>query len=114
MFSMRKQQYDDEDEFNDMEQRIVNNRITLEEAVHFQALMDRRIKKLLSATPEELFTKSIIEKTQVSFEIPSIYLTCCHCGHQVLKNRSIDYHNRIYCISCFDRICNEYGHCNIQ
>ena len=114
MFSLKQQKYGDEDEFDNLEQKVVNSRISLEEAVHFQKLMDRRIEKLLALTPEELFTKSLVEKGQPSFEVPSIYLTCCHCGHQVLKNRSIDYHSKIYCISCFQQVCDECGHCNIQ
>ncbi len=114
MFSLEPQQYGDEDEFDCLEQKILNNRITLEEAVHFQKLMDCRIEKLLALTPEELFNRKTVEKSHASFEVPSIYLTCCHCGHQVLKNRSVDYHNNVYCLSCFQEICSECSLCSAQ
>ncbi len=114
MFSMRKQYYGDEDEFENLEQKILNSQITLEEAVNFQKLMDRRIETLFSLTPAELFGCDSIERGQPFYEIPSIYLTCSECGHQVVKNRSINYHNKIYCVSCFQDVCKECKHYNVQ
>ncbi|MBN2418423.1 MAG: hypothetical protein JXL81_03485, partial [Deltaproteobacteria bacterium] len=114
MFSLNHQKYDDEEEFDKMEQKIVKNNISLEEAVNYQKLIDRRIEKLIALTPEELFNCEHIEKGQPFYEIPSIYLTCSQCHHQVLKNRSVEYQDKTYCISCFHHVCGECKQYNLQ
>ena len=114
MFSLKQQEYGDEDEFDSLEQKIVNSEITLREAVRFQKLMDGRIEKLISMTTDELFCFEEIKNGQLFYEVPSIYLTCSQCRQQVLKNRSVDYHNKTYCMSCFQQVCDEYSHCSVQ
>ncbi len=114
MFSLRPQKYGDEYEFDNLEQKIINSGISLEEAVRFQKLMDGRIEKLFSMTTDELFDCEEIEKGQLFYEVPSIYITCSHCSHQVLKNRSVEYRNRTYCISCFNHVCSECKQYNLQ
>lgn len=114
MFTLLPQLYGDEYEFCSMERKIVSSEISMEEAVYFQKLMDGRIEKLLSLKPDSLFNCDRVEKGQQFFEIPSIYLTCGECGHQVLKDRSVEYHNTTYCITCFQQLCNERRCGNIQ
>ena len=114
MFSLKQQMYGDEDEFDNLERKIMSGRITLEETVYFQKLMDGRIEKLFSMTTDKLFNCEEVEKGQLFYEAPSIYLTCSQCRHQVLKNRSVEYHDKIYCISCFQEICDDCRHCNVQ
>ena len=84
------------------------------EAVHFQKLMDGRIEKLFSMTTYELFNCEEVEKGQLFYEVPSIYLTCSQCSQQVLKNRSVEYRNKTYCISCFQHVCGECKQYNLQ
>ncbi|MGD9162357.1 MAG: formylmethanofuran dehydrogenase subunit E family protein [Desulfobacteraceae bacterium] len=114
MFSLKQQKYGDEVEFDNLEQKIMNSGITLEETVCFQKLMDRRIEKLFSMTTDELFNCEEVEKGQLFYESPSIYLTCSQCAQQVLKNRSVEYRNKIYCISCFHSVCGECKQYNLQ
>ncbi|MBU0653377.1 MAG: hypothetical protein KKG96_10945 [Proteobacteria bacterium] len=101
--SLKPQYYGDEDEYNRLEQKIMNNQAVLEDVVQFQKLLDCRVKQLLNLPPEELFTVERIELVQRPTETASIFLTCCRCGEQVLKSRKIDYQGGTYCISCFQK-----------
>lgn len=113
-FSLRRQHYGDEDNYNGLEQKIMNNQVMPEEVVQFQKLLDGRVEKLLALSPEELFEVECIEKYQQPIETASVYLTCDNCGHQVLKSRKIDYQNKTYCISCFRRISTGSKHHKMQ
>jgi formylmethanofuran dehydrogenase subunit E len=100
--SMRTQHYGDEDEYHGLEQKILNNQALLDEAVQFQKLVDGRMKRLLNLTPEELFTVEPVVSVQMPTETASIYLSCCLCGEQVLKSRTIECRGETYCIPCFE------------
>jgi len=101
--SLRRQHYGDEDEFRMLEQKIMMDQTTLEEVVDFQKLLDNRVKKLLTLSPEDLFDIERIEPIQQPTETAMIYLSCCKCGQQVLRNRTINFKDGIYCIPCFQR-----------
>jgi len=102
--SLRQQHYGDEDEYNGLEQKIMNNQAMLEEVVQFRKLLDGRVKHLLNLAPEELFVVERIESVQPPTETASVFLAYCRCGEQVLKSRKIDYQGETYCIPCFQRI----------
>lgn len=101
--SLRRQRYGDEDEFRTLEQKIMKDQVTLEEVVDFQKLLDNRVKQLLALSPEDLFDIERIEPIQQPTETATIYLSCCKCGQQVLRSRTINFKDEIYCIPCFQR-----------
>jgi formylmethanofuran dehydrogenase subunit E len=94
----------DEETYNALEQKILNNQAMLDDVVQFQKLLDSRLKYLLSLLPEDLFDVVSIEPLQKPTELASVCLTCCSCGEQVLKSRIIDHEGAIYCTPCFQRI----------
>jgi len=103
--SLKRQWYGDEDEYNRLEYRILNNEATFDEVTQFQSFLDGRVKHLLSLPPEGLFkVEPYREPAQYHAEIASIYLTCTCCGEQVLKSHINDYRGQIYCIPCFQRM----------
>lgn len=53
--SLRRQLYGDEDEYNALEQKIMNNPVMLEEVVQFQKLLDNRVKHLINLSSEQIF-----------------------------------------------------------
>jgi len=102
--SLRPQFYGDEEKYNGLEQKIINNQVILDDVVQFQELLDSRVKRLFSLSPEDLFDVESIEPRQKPTELASVYLTCCSCGEQVLKSRIIEYRGEIYCTPCFQQI----------
>ncbi len=108
--SLKRQRYGDEDEYNRIESRILNNEATFDEVTQFQSFLDGRVKHLLSLPPEGLFkVEPHRESAQHHAEIASIYLTCTCCGEQVLKSHINDYRGQIYCIPCFQRMNISYA-----
>jgi formylmethanofuran dehydrogenase subunit E len=101
--SLRRQHYGDEDEYRTLEQKIMKDQVTLEEVVDFQKILDSRVKQLLTLLPEDLFDIELIEPIQQPTETATIYLSCSKCGQQVLRSRTINYKDEIYCIPCFQR-----------
>ena len=102
--SLRRQCYGDEDEYRRLEEKIVKDQVTLDEVVHFQKLLDNRVKQLLSVSPEDLFDVERIETIPHLTEMATSYLSCCQCEQQVLRSRTIDFRGKIYCIPCFQRM----------
>jgi formylmethanofuran dehydrogenase subunit E len=54
-FTLKKQHYDDENEYNELEQKIMNDQIIMDEVVQFQKILDDRVKHLIGLNPEEIF-----------------------------------------------------------
>ncbi len=103
--SLKRQQYGDEEEYNRIESRILNNEATFDEVTQFQSFLDDRVKHLLNLPPEGLFkVEPYREPAQHHAEIASVYLTCTCCGEQVLKSHINAYRGQIYCIPCFQRM----------
>jgi formylmethanofuran dehydrogenase subunit E len=101
--SLKSRSYGDEDEYNGLEQKIMNNLAVLEEVVQFQKLLDGRVKQLLNLAPEELFAVERINFVPRQTETASVFLACCQCGEPVLKSRKIDYQGETYCLPCFQK-----------
>ncbi len=99
--SMKKQYYGDEDEYRALEEKITKDRASLDNVLHFQGLLDSRVKRLLASPPEDLFNVENVRPMQQTTEIPTIYLSCWGCGQQVLSSRAIEFKGKMYCIPCF-------------
>ena len=112
--SLRRQCYGDEDEYRRLEEKIVKDQVTLDEVVHFQKLLDNRVKQLLSVSPEDLFDVERIETIPHPTEMATSYFSCCQCEQQVLRSRTIDFRGKIYCIPCFQRMNTGCIHYNLQ
>jgi len=112
--SLREQRYGDEDEYKVLEEKIINDQASLDEVVHYQNLVDSRINQLLASPPEDLFSVKRIRLIQPASEITTIYLLCWKCGQQVLRSRTIEFEDKIYCIPCFQRIKTGCIHHNLQ
>lgn len=111
-FRLKPQHYGDEARFSELEHKMINDQVLLEDVVEFQKLLDGRVLKILAMAPEALFDVEGTQKGQRPVETASVYLTCDQCGHQMLQSRKIDYHGKIYCIPCFQRIsrnCHHYS-----
>ena len=101
--SLCPQFYGDEEKYNALEQKIIRNRMTLDEMVGFQELLDRRVKRLLSLSHQDLFKTRFFEPDQKPTELASVYLICSICEEQVLKSRAIEHSGTVYCVPCFQR-----------
>ncbi len=99
--SLCPQFYGDEEDYNALEQKIVKNRMTLDEMVRFQELLDARVKHLLMLSPNDLFKTKVFQPDQKPTELASVCHLCCGCGEQVLKSRAIEHEGSVYCVPCF-------------
>jgi formylmethanofuran dehydrogenase subunit E len=98
---LKVQYFGDEHEYTALEEKTRGNRITLDEVVDFQKLLDGRVRKLLAANPEELFE---VEKSGAVPQTPEYapaYVPCSSCGEQMLLERAVPFEGRLYCIPCF-------------
>lgn len=99
--TMKKQQFNDEESFSDMDHDMRSRPDHWQNALWFQKMLDQRVKHFLNLQHEDLFDVTPID-TQCSLkEFPSVYLTCSVCGEQVLKSRHIFFREQIYCSRCF-------------
>ena len=92
--------YGDEHEYEILEEKIVHNQISLDEVVRFQELMDRRVLRLLSSSPEDLFDLVEADRTVQTMETPAAYLSCASCGQQVLKEHAVEFQGKLFCAPC--------------
>lgn len=102
--SLKKQHFGDEEEYKELEQKIMNDQVILEEVVQFQKLLDGRVRYLLDLVPEDIFSVKRVESIPPPFEMANTFQQCSVCGEQVLKNRKIEHQNQIYCIPCYRKI----------
>lgn len=97
---LKAQTFGDEDQYAILEERIVDNQITLDEVVQFQQVLDARVSRLLSARPEDLFDVETASQTAMTLETPTAYVACAGCGQQVLKERAVVSLGKNYCVPC--------------
>lgn len=102
--SIKKQQYGEEEVYHQLERKISSNRAVIEDVVHFQKVLDGRVKRLLSLEPEDIYAVHSVQAVQPPVEMPSVFVVCGRCGEEVLETRTIDYQGGFYCSSCFQQI----------
>jgi formylmethanofuran dehydrogenase subunit E len=112
--SLKEQHFGDEKEYRELEQKIMNNQVIMEDVVQFQKLLDDRVKYLLGLVPEDIFSVKHVESVPPPFETANTFLQCCMCGELVLKSRTIDYQDATYCIPCFRQITKSCPYNTIQ
>jgi len=112
--SLKELKYADEDEYETLEEKMIRDQACLNDLVQFQGILDNRVKRLLASCPEDLFKIENVRPMQQITEIPTIYLTCWGCGQQVLKSRTIEFQEKIYCIPCFQGIASRGPKQNLQ
>ena len=112
--SLSPQYFGDEEEYNLLERKMQADKILLDDVLKFQLLLDERIKILFSQSPEALFKVERIDQEPQAAETPSVYLTCCRCREQVLRDRLVEYRGEIYCLPCFQRINTGCPSCSLQ
>lgn len=104
IFRMKVMNFGDEEALYRLEGKIINNNALLEDFVSYQKLIDERVRRIFTSSPEELF---ILEPSQCAQQQPqesaSLYTICSMCGQQVLANRSIDRRDRVLCLPCFQK-----------
>lgn len=101
MLRLKRLEYGDESSYGILEQKVAENRITLDEVVEYQQLLDARVDKLLSSLPEELFDLDDANGLALRFEAPTTYVLCSSCGQQVLRERALKVRGNYYCNPCF-------------
>jgi len=109
---LKAQYYGDEEIFHGLECKINENKALIEEVVHFQQLIDARVRQILELAPEDLFSIEEVDADTLPRESVSLYHTCSICGEQVLANRSIESRDKIYCMPCFQKEtpgCTHFG-----
>jgi formylmethanofuran dehydrogenase subunit E len=99
--SLKELHYGDEDEYQALEEKTIKDETSLDDVVHFQGLLDSRVKQLLSSSVDDLFVVEPVKRMHPATEMPTVYLSCWGCGQQVLRNRAIEFQGKIYCIPCF-------------
>ena len=95
---------DNEADYQRLSARMLENKIVMDEVVALQRLLDERVRYLLQQPPEVLFNVTSIEKEAQLPEVPSVYLTCCRCGEQVLSSHAVARQDEIWCLSCLHRM----------
>lgn len=103
-FILKTQHYANEEEYRSVEEKIREDRATLDEVVHLQRLLDSRVEQLLACAPESLFDVERIAPIREVTEMPTVYIPCSKCGQQVLKDRAIQFQDKMYCTPCFQQI----------
>jgi len=93
--------FDDEHEYTVLEGKTRRNRITLDEVVDLQKLLDGRVQKLLAAHPKELFEVEEVCAVPQTLELAPAYVSCSGCGEQVLQERVVPFGDKFYCVPCF-------------
>jgi formylmethanofuran dehydrogenase subunit E len=96
--------YDNEDDYRQLSAKMLDNTISANEVARLQLFLDQRVKHLLGQPPQALFTVEAIEKETYVPEIPSVYMTCCQCGQQMLGSHAIRYQDKDYCIACMKQM----------
>ncbi len=99
---LRPQRYGNVEEYEKLEERVISNKITLDEVTQFQHLLDSRVLKLLSSKPEDLFVCESSWRTSLFTETPTVYESCLSCGEQVLRERAVHIAGKVYCLPCFE------------
>ena len=112
--SLKEQHFDDEAAFRELEQKMMNNQVIMEEVVQFQKLLDVRVRYLLGLIPENIFSVKPVESIPPPFETANTFQQCSVCGEQVLKSRRIEYQDQIYCIPCFRKITKNCPYHTVQ
>lgn len=111
-FRMNALNFDDEEAFHVLEEKIINDNALLEDIVSFQQLIDARVRRIFTLSPEDLFVIEPAQCAQHPRESTSLYTMCSLCGEQVLATRSIERRNKVLCIPCFQKEvpgCTHYG-----
>lgn len=101
---LRARRYHAEYEYAVLEEKILKNKITLDEVVQFQQILDLRVSDLLSSQPEDLFDVEAGRRSVWPTERPTTYVSCSACGQQVLEDRAMKFQGKLYCIPCFQAI----------
>ena len=102
-FVLNGQSFDNEDVYRRLSEKMLDNTISTDEVAKLQVCLDQRVEYLLGQPRETLFAVELIEKETYVPEIPSVYLTCCRCGQQMLGSHAIRYQDKDYCISCMQQ-----------
>jgi formylmethanofuran dehydrogenase subunit E len=103
---MKAQFFGDEHKYGEFEEKARSNRITLDEVVDFQQLLDTRVQKLFSVRPQDLFDLEETISGPQTTELAPAYASCPGCGQQVLKERAVPYQGKLYCTPCFEAVVN--------
>ena len=98
---LRTHRYYNEHEYAVLAEKIHENRITLDEVVRFQQILDDRVSELLSYRPEDLFDVEVGCRSALSSERPTLYVSCSRCGQEVLMERAVQSQGKVYCRPCF-------------
>ena len=104
ILSLKKLRYNDEDEYRMLSNKIRNSEATINEVVNFQTILDNRSRTLLEFNLDELFDLKETEGKKAFVEMPSLYCTCRGCGQEVLADFTVEYHDNLYCMRCFQQI----------
>jgi formylmethanofuran dehydrogenase subunit E len=111
-FKMIPLDFDDEETFHKLEEKIINDEALLEDFVSFQQLIDIRVQRIFALSPEELFVIEPTQGARQSRESTSFYTICTVCGEQVLVTRCIERRDKMLCLPCFQKEapgCTHYG-----
>ncbi len=101
---LRTHRYCNEHEYEVLEEKIIENKITLDEVVRFQKILDDRVSELLSYRAEDLFDVESGCRSVLSSETPAVYVSCSRCGQEVLRERAVAFRVKVYCRPCFQLI----------
>jgi formylmethanofuran dehydrogenase subunit E len=97
---LKRFSFGDEQEYGTLEEKIAHQQISLDEVVRFQELLDGRVSKLLSTSPEDLFDVVVADQPLETIETPATYLSCASCGEQVLREHAVEHRGKHYCAPC--------------
>ena len=101
---LRTHPYDKEVEYAALEDKILKDKITLDEVVQFRKIPDERVSELLSYRPEDLFEVEVGCRSVLSSETPAVYVSCSRCEQEVLRERAVVFQGKVYCRPCFQLV----------
>ena len=98
---LKLQHFGDEHDYAALEELTRCHRITLDEVIDFQKLLDCRVQKLLVTHPKDLFEVQEAGTMSQTQEYAPTYVLCSGCGESVLLERAKPFQGKPYCIPCF-------------
>jgi len=101
---LRTHRYCNEHEYAVLEEKIFENKISLDEVVQFRKILNERVSELLSYRPEDLFDVEVGCRSVLSSERPAVYFSCSGCGQEVLMERAVVFQGKVYCRPCFQLV----------
>ncbi|RLB06017.1 MAG: hypothetical protein DRG50_06205 [Deltaproteobacteria bacterium] len=101
--SFRNHDFLSSEEYNALEEKMNRYPSNPKESALYQRMIDERVKQLLSATNEDIFTYREVKMNPVKREVVTGLLRCEICGDMVLRSNTARTRGKTICYECFNK-----------